>query len=86
MLCLWNASPGLARRYPKQRSRVECCSYVFTIEWEISCEQSGLKAVLNFSETKRANGWFGGGEFVNEVSGFVWSAKVGVWRGSFVVF
>ncbi len=61
--------------------RIESCVFgnrrqVWRGEWEISCEQSGLKAVLNFSEVKRATGWFGGGDFVNEVSGFVWSAKV----------
>jgi len=42
-------------------------------EWEITCNESGLGAVLNFSEVKKGAGWLGGGAFVNEASGYVYS-------------
>lgn len=41
----------------------------------MTCRESGLGAVLNFSEVKKNAGWLGGGAFVNEASGFVYSLK-----------
>ncbi len=55
--------------------RIESCVFgtrrqVWRGEWELSCKESGLAVVLNFSENKQSVGWFSGGEYVNEVSGF----------------
>ncbi len=57
--------------------RIESCVFgtrrqVWRGEWELTCKETGLAVVLNFSENKQSAGWFGGGEYVNEVSGFAY--------------